>query len=100
LPKPDKAVDKTNRLSTLYRQKGGEMLTDENHSGQMERVFEELLTLEIVREHLEEAAPEKPEKDIISKEIEDAIKLVNSNKALGPNGITAGMLKALGKDGV
>jgi hypothetical protein len=43
---------------------------------------------------------EGPENEITSKEFEDVIELMKSNKARGPAGITAEMLKALGQDGV
>jgi hypothetical protein len=48
-----------------------------------------------------EVAPvEGPNKEITRKEIEDAIELVKSNKALGSTGVRAGILKALGQDDV
>jgi hypothetical protein len=43
---------------------------------------------------------EGAENEITRKEIQMAIKQMKSNKALGPSGITAEMIKALGQDGI
>ena len=63
--------------------------------------FEDLLNVENPRDPLEQVeAVEGPEDEISYTEIEKAVKQMRNNKAPGPSGITAEMIKALDEVGV
>ena len=67
----------------------------------MESYFEDLLNVENPRDPLEQVeAVEGPEDEISYTEIEKAVKQMHNNKAPGPSGITAEMIKALDEVGV
>jgi hypothetical protein len=80
----------------------GNILTEEEAiRTRWKSYFDELLNVENAREPLEQVSlVEGPENEITRKEIQMAIKQMKSNKAPGPSGITAEMIKALGQDGI
>lgn len=86
----------------MIKDKDGKILTEEEAiRDRWKSYFEELLNVENGREPLKEAAPvEGPESEITRREIELAIRQMKNNKAPGPSGISAEMLKALGQDGL
>jgi len=81
----------------IIKDKDGTILTDEKLVQERWKFyFEELLNKENPRDPLEYVETVEGREDEISRmEIEKAIKQVRSNKAPGPSGITAEMIKAL-----
>lgn len=85
----------------IIRDGDKKVLTDDDEIKERWRsYFEELLNEENAREQLEEENPvEGPENEIMHKEIEQVLGQMKNNKAPGPSGMTAEMLKILDQDG-
>lgn len=86
----------------MIKDTDGKILTDEESiRDRWKSYFDELLNIENAKEPLEKEEPvEGPENEITRKEIELAIQRMKNNKAPGPSGMTAEMLKALDQDGI
>jgi len=78
------------------KDRDGTILTDERLiQERWKSYFEELVNVETPRDPLEQVeAVEGPEDDISRTENEKAVKQMRNNKAPGPSGITAEMIKA------
>jgi len=86
----------------IIKDRDGTILTDEKLiQERWKSYFEEFLNVENPRDQLEHVeAVEGPEDKISRTEIEKAVKQMRNNKAPGPTGITAEMIKALNELGV
>ena len=89
-------------LLGIIKDTDGTILTDEKLiQERWKSYFEDLLNVENPRDPMEQVeAVEGPEDEISYTEIEKAVQQMRNNKAPGPSGITAEMIKALDEVGV
>ena len=85
-----------NVLLWILKDTDGTILTDEKLiQERWKSYFEDLLNVENPRDPMEQVeAVQGPEDEISYTEIEKAVKQMRNNKAPGPSGITAEMIKA------
>ena len=86
----------------IIKDKDGKVLADdEDIQNRWRTYFDTLLNEEFPREPMDEARPvEGPEKEITRSEIQEALKRMKNNKAPGPSGMTAEMLRILDLRGI